>query len=278
MSATKIQSFTGNNVQPQSDLAARSLIARLEVDRSDPENREFRHPDPIGWTEAHRGAILRAIYMILLGNPAVQPGNTVALKTRFKTWWKLVGSAIEHAAGLLHARENSLRDDANEAPAEDDTNRRTLAERVDFKLLFAESEEDEEVGTNVAAILDILSRTYGTARFTAQPLAEAINNGKDADLWPLRDLLEERNDAVSGTVTGAWLGKKLKVLLGNTTKVHGHEMTLRRERDRNGNVFHVDMSARAAAEIALAKEKGAGAVDAGKSEADRIIDRLRAKN
>jgi hypothetical protein len=59
--------FTGNNIAPRGDMASRSLNARLAVSRPDPENREFRHPDPIAWTEAHL----------------------------------LIGSAVEHGADLL---------------------------------------------------------------------------------------------------------------------------------------------------------------------------------
>jgi len=134
---------------------------------------------------------------------------------------------------------------------------RTPAERSDFKTLFAESEEDEEIGLNVAAILNILSCTYGPDEFTAQPLAETINGGKDVGLWALRDLLEDGKETTSSTVTGLWLGKKLKVLLGNTTTVSGHVMTLRRKTGRNGSVYRVDMAPKAAAEIKLAMDEAA---------------------
>ena len=69
--ASTIHFFTGNNIAPKGDLASRSLHMRLDVDRPDPENRPFKHPDPIGWTENHRGEILRALYTILLGNPTL---------------------------------------------------------------------------------------------------------------------------------------------------------------------------------------------------------------
>ena len=59
-SASTIHHFTGNNIK--GDLASRALVVRLEVDRADPENREFKHNDPVGWTEAHRGQIMRALY------------------------------------------------------------------------------------------------------------------------------------------------------------------------------------------------------------------------
>lgn len=168
--------------------------------------------------------------------------------------------ATPHAATLLHERENPVRDDALVKVVDTldgGTPSRTPAERSDFKTLFAESEEDEEIGLNVAAILNILSCTYGPDEFTAQPLAETINGGKDVGLWALRDLLEDGKETTSSTVTGLWLGKKLKVLLGNTTTVSGHVMTLRRKTGRNGSVYRVDMAPKAAAEIKLAMDEAA---------------------
>ena len=70
--ASTIHFFTGNNIGPRGDLASRSLHIRLDVDRPDPENREFKHPDPIGWTEDKRAEILQALYTILLGNPMLK--------------------------------------------------------------------------------------------------------------------------------------------------------------------------------------------------------------
>lgn len=97
-SAATIHFLTGNNIGPRGDLSSRSLYARLSVDRPDPENREFRHPDPIAWTEAHRGEILSSLYTILLGNPRFNPGAAEPPQTRFKAWWSLVGQAVEHGA------------------------------------------------------------------------------------------------------------------------------------------------------------------------------------
>ena len=44
----------------------------------DPENREFKHPDPIGWTEDNRAEILAALYTILLGNPVLGKPRSAA--------------------------------------------------------------------------------------------------------------------------------------------------------------------------------------------------------
>jgi Primase C terminal 2 (PriCT-2) len=88
-----INTFTGNNISPQGDLASRSLVVRLQADRPDPENRPFIHVRPIAWTNDHRGQILNALYTLLLGNPRSVGGNTHQAETRFKDWWDLVGSA-----------------------------------------------------------------------------------------------------------------------------------------------------------------------------------------
>src|SRR5258708_22695760 len=63
--------YTGNNIGTRGDLVSRSLSARLETDSPNPENRTVTHEDPIGWTEANRGKILKSLYTILLGNPAL---------------------------------------------------------------------------------------------------------------------------------------------------------------------------------------------------------------
>ncbi len=89
--------FTGNNIGVKSDMASRVLIARLTANRTDPENRPFTHDDPVAWTLDHRGDILNALYTVLLGNPRFDDRARCAPKTRFKTWWHLVGSAVENA-------------------------------------------------------------------------------------------------------------------------------------------------------------------------------------
>ena len=70
--AHTVMSFTGNNITPAGDLASRSLVTRLDVDRPDPENRSFKHTDPVAWTLDNRGEILACLYTILLGNPQLE--------------------------------------------------------------------------------------------------------------------------------------------------------------------------------------------------------------
>ena len=85
-----------------------------------PKTATFKHPDPVGWTEDHRAEILRALYTILLGNPELEAARGAEAKTRFKMWWRLVGSAVEHAAKLASDSE------------------------LDFQELFLSQEEDDE--------------------------------------------------------------------------------------------------------------------------------------
>jgi hypothetical protein len=93
--AFTIIGLTGNNISAKGDLASRTLEIRIDVDRPDPENRPVRNAYPLEWTLDHRGEILRALYTIMMGNTQTRPPET-----RFKTWWTLVGSAIENAALL----------------------------------------------------------------------------------------------------------------------------------------------------------------------------------
>ena len=122
VSAATIHIFTGNNIGAKGDLASRTLNIRLGVDRADPENREFKHTDPVGWTMRHRGEILSALYTVLLGNPQLKEVHDAGGKTRFKLWWRLVGSAVEHAVKLAELK-------AADAP-------KAVGETVDFKRCF----------------------------------------------------------------------------------------------------------------------------------------------
>jgi hypothetical protein len=103
--AYTIMFFTGNNIHPHEDQASRSLEVSLDTDRPDPENREFRHPDPMRWTRDHRGKILGALYTILTGNPR----RSGPQQTRFKDWMALVGTAVEYAAELADERPDDDR-------------------------------------------------------------------------------------------------------------------------------------------------------------------------
>jgi hypothetical protein len=129
---------------PRGDMASRSFVVSLNVDRPDPENRTFTHADPLAWTQTNRAKILTALYTILVGGILQRPHGQVA-KTRFKPWWALIGWPVEYAAGLL-----DIKVDCTEL------------------LRLGESEEEEASATSRA--LTALYRQWECRWFTTRQL------------------------------------------------------------------------------------------------------------
>ena len=163
--ASTIHFFTGNNIGPRGDLASRSLEIRLELDRYDPENRKFKHPDPIGWTDSTHAEILGALYTILLGNPMLKKPRNAPTRTRFKMWYRLVGSAVEHAAMLANPDRE-----------------------VDFQKLFLAREDDDEDSTSLADALAIMVQQWPTT-FDASQVARLVNDQTEQHGAALREFL-----------------------------------------------------------------------------------------
>ena len=168
---------------------------------------QFKHPDPIGWTENHRAEILAALYTILLGNPQLKQPRDAGGKTRFKMWWRLVGSAIEHAAKLA-------------------------GKELDFQKLFVTQEEDDEEAASLADVLEILSRKWPNG-FTANDVAGMINNQyPNDDEQLLRDYL------LPGALphhmfTAKSIGRRLKKHLDEPVKSGERTLVLRSWDDKH---------------------------------------------
>ena len=143
-----MQIFTGNSIAPRGDMASRSLKLPLNVNRPDPENRDFAHPDPLAWTQANRSKILRALYTILIAGALSRPQHQEA-KTRFKSWWSLVGWPVEYAASLVGITVNCT------------------------ELLRAGEVEDEEASA-VSAVLAIFLEIWGDKNFTAKDVVKVM--------------------------------------------------------------------------------------------------------
>ena len=208
--ASTIHFFTGNNIGPRGDLASRSLHIRLDVDRVDPENRAFKHPDPIGWTENHRAEILAALYTILLGNPQLKAARDAEGKTRFKMWWRLVGSAVENAAKLA-------------------------GQELDFQKLFITQEEDDEELASLADVLDVLVKKWPD-QFTASDVAGMINNpSPNEDEQTLREYLLP--GALPNHVFSAKsIGKLLKQHLDEPVRSGERTLVLRSWEDKHSKL------------------------------------------
>jgi hypothetical protein len=205
--ASTIHFFTGNNIGARGDLASRSLHIRLDADRVDPENRAFKHPDPVGWTENHRAEILAALYTILLGNPQLKAARDAEGKTRFKMWWRLVGSAVENAAKLA-------------------------GQELDFEKLFITQEEDDEESASLADVLDVLVKKW-PAQFTASDVSGMINNPyPNDDEQTLREYL--RPGALPTHVFSAKsVGKLLKQHLDEPVRSGERTLVLRSWDDKH---------------------------------------------
>jgi hypothetical protein len=146
--ASTVQIFTGNSIAPRGDMASRSFLVSLNVDRPDPENRSFTHADPFAWTQANREEILRALYTILIGGASLRPQAQVA-KTRFKLWWSLIGWPVEYAAGLHGIN-------------------------VDCTELLRAGESGEEEASATSRVLAILKKRWGGKTFTTSDVVKEL--------------------------------------------------------------------------------------------------------
>jgi hypothetical protein len=211
--ASAIHFFTGNNIGPRGDLASRSLHVRLAVDRADPENREFKHPDPVDWTEANRAELLQALYTILLGNPELAKPRDAPSKTRFKMWWRLIGSAVEYAAAQARPSDKHP--------------------PLDFQRLFVAQEEYEEDSGSLADALAILEKLWPNgANFKARDVAALFD-----EAWPthhaqeLREILFpnfQRNPSSKS------VGRRFNAHIDEPVWHGDRTLTLRGEREASG--------------------------------------------
>jgi hypothetical protein len=229
-SAGAVHLFTGNNIGPKGDLASRSLHVRIDVDRPDPENREFVHPDPIRWTDEHRGQILASLYTILLGNPQLDKAPDAPEKTRFKLWWRLVGSAVEHAAKCAGFK-------CHKGPEGEDLD-------LDFQKLFLEQEKDDE---DSASLADVLARmlVLWPKSFQASDVALVINNfmSQSEDSHLFREFLYPGVPSGVG-VSAQSVGKRLSGHLDNLVMNGKRKLRLKAYQDdhKNACVFGVEVT------------------------------------
>jgi hypothetical protein len=230
--ATAVQMFTGNNIAPRGDMVSRSLVTRLEVNRPDPENRAFKHADPMAWTEAHRGRILAALYTVLLGNPRMQGADDRPEETRFKMWWHIVGSAVEHAAKQHRDRVNAFAiamgvdADAVGAPKE-----------ISFKEMFLAGEGDDEQTSNLATVLGVI-RSHWPNGATANDIAAFSGLASDA-ANDFRSALEMASTAAIKTATPKIIAARLRAIEGSPVEMGGGVWMLNRVKGHNADTYKV---------------------------------------
>jgi len=241
--ASTIHFFCGNNIAPRGDLTSRSLIVRLDAKIPDPENRKFKHPDPIEWTLDNRAEILRALYVILLGNPTLDLPRDAEMHTRFKMWWRLVGSAVEHAAKQVNA-----------VATDKDKN-----EEVDFQKLFLKQEEDDVDDMTLGDVLGKMKQLWPTSTFkTSDVLShvnayDAFNTNETRRMF--RDFFYPEMRGNTSNVSAQSLGQELGKYENNPVW-RGDEMyELKSTKDPKGGghaskIFRVEVTPRPADETA----------------------------
>jgi hypothetical protein len=194
--AYTIHCFTGNNVEPCGDLASRTLEARLAVGRVDPQNRRVKRRDPVAWTFQNRARILKALYVVLLGNPrlsepwdatpsaeADEPKSGVK-DTRFKVWHRIVGAAVEHGSELYCGETQTP---------------------VSFAALFDTTDAENSDHLDAMKIIKLLHEKWPTGEwFTAGDVSAWLNDcahgaGSAAD-W--RRSMAVRNGSVTAQIVG----------------------------------------------------------------------------
>jgi hypothetical protein len=234
--AYTVMGFTGNNISPKGDMASRSLTCRLTVDRPDPENRPFRHPDPISWTEDHRGEILAALYTLLLGNPRRSSGQHSTPPTRFKAWWDMVGSAIEFAAEqhtLLSAQEIAgLVADPEPVPPR----------MISFAEIFLTGEAQDEQDNSMGIVLDVLFRRWPNG-FQAANVAHYAGEAEESAI-AFRDALELASGKPLKIISATSVTWRLKALADAPVDIGDRRLVLRYQPDAHAGSFLVKQVAR----------------------------------
>jgi hypothetical protein len=233
--STTVQIFTGNSITPRGDMASRSLILALYVDRPDPENRTFTHADPLVWTQANRAKIVRALYTILIAGALNRPQKQET-KTRFKSWWTLVGWPMEYAAGLLGTK-------------------------LDCTELMRAGELGDEEASAASAALTILQEIWEDRNFTAKDVVKAMAIEPKTDAWSTSMKINEADKAQAESLAdalGELAGRRLdrptarsigklfqKRLVGRPAWIGGGltVATVRKIKGHNENTYRVEVSA-----------------------------------
>jgi len=228
--AYTVEGFTGNNIAPRGDLASRSFQVRLSVNRADPENREFKRQDPLDWTDANRGRILQAFYTILLGNPrsGQKKSDRKPAPTRFKEWWDMVGSAVEHAAAQHAQAAHWQAADADPfcPPRE-----------IQFKTLFLQGEADDEQTSSLAIVLDVLRRRWPSSFEAREVATYAGQDEQDAIAFKAAlEMASGKSLKIISSTTVAW---RLKALVDTPANVGGKVLVLRFKVHHEGGIFSV---------------------------------------
>ena len=158
-----------------------------------------------------RAEILSALYTILLGNPTLKQPRNAPMLTRFKIWWRLVGSAVEHAAELANPDRE-----------------------VNFQKLFLAREDEDEDFTSLAEALAIMA-TQWPMMFSAAEVARLVNDQADQHGTALREFLYPGSPTFY-VATPKSVGKRLNKHLDEPVKHGDRTLILRKKQDDHAKI------------------------------------------
>jgi hypothetical protein len=186
----------------------------------------------------------------LLGNPTLKKTSDVKIKTRFKMWWRLIGSAVEHGARLVKE------DSAVERETMDRETREKMdalaAEDVDFKSMFLSQEDDDDDSASLADALTVMKRQW-LMNFKAGDIADLINKREIDQDESVESFREKIRDGVVlrdflfsniGHVPAGFLatpksvGKRLQAHIDEPVRHGGSILVLRGEKNRDDVVIY----------------------------------------
>jgi hypothetical protein len=177
-------------------------------------------------------AIVRALYTLLIAGALNRPKQQEA-KTRFKTWWNIVGWPMEYAAG-------------------------TIGTTVNCTELMRAGEVGDEEASAVSVALTILREIWGESTFTARDVVKAM--APEIQAWSTPTSTEEADKAKAEAIAdalGELVGKRLdrstahsigklfqKRLVGRPQWIGDGQAvaTLRRSTGHNSNTYRIDVS------------------------------------
>src|SRR5262249_29495413 len=193
-----------------------------DADQPDPENREFVHLAPLEWTGSNRFKIMGALYTILIAGARNRPLNEIA-KTRFKTWWRLVGWPVEYAARLR-------------------------GQDLDCDQLIKASETKDPDVLAIAAVLSTFRAIWGTNRFTARDIVQKLPREHSILTSPEGEVLFEALSELLGKALNRPTARSIAKLLQR--RLIGHPVwsgnniiaTLRVLQNHEANEYWVELA------------------------------------
>jgi len=160
------------------------------------------------------------------------------MHTRFKMWWRLIGSAVEHAA-KLHGNSVPPNETADQSAG------RLAYRDVDFRALF-QLQDDDDDDTSLAEALEaleasfqekLLSNTTLHRAFDAKELCKEVLNGFD---HPWRSVLREffcPKLSAEHHATPKSVGRALTGHVGEVVQSGVRTLVLKSERDQKTKIL-----------------------------------------